>query len=129
LIAAISNPYVNILGHPTGRLFGTREPLEFDFERVLKAAIENDVALEVNGSMYRLDLNDAMAKTAQEYGALLAVGSDAHSTAQMEQIRYGIFQARRGWVESRSVVNTLPWPKLQSWLHRRRLASAKRRVA
>ncbi|HUA18929.1 MAG TPA: DNA polymerase/3'-5' exonuclease PolX [Bryobacteraceae bacterium] len=120
MIAAIENPHVHILGHPTGRLIGTREPLEFDFERVLKAAIAHGVALEVNGSMYRLDLNDVMAKAAQEAGALLAIGSDAHSTAQLDQIRYGVFQARRGWLEARSVVNTWGWPKLERWLHSRK---------
>jgi DNA polymerase (family X) len=120
LIAAVANPHVHILGHPTGRLIGTRDPLEFDFERVMKMAIEHNVALEVNGSMYRLDLNDVMAKAAQEAGALLAIGSDAHSTAQMDQIRYGVFQARRGWVEARSVVNTWAWPKLERWLQARK---------
>ena len=86
----------------------------------MKMAIEHNVALEVNGSMYRLDLNDVMAKAAQEAGALLAIGSDAHSTAQMDQIRYGVFQARRGWVEARSVVNTWAWPKLERWLQARK---------
>ncbi|HTR38700.1 MAG TPA: DNA polymerase/3'-5' exonuclease PolX [Bryobacteraceae bacterium] len=119
MIAAIENRHVHILGHPTGRLIGTREPLEFDFDAVLRSAIRHGVALEVNGSMYRLDLNDVMAKAAQEAGALLAIGSDAHSTAQLDQIRYGVFQAQRGWVEARSVVNTWAWPKLERWLQSR----------
>jgi len=78
------------------------------------------VALEINGSIYRLDLNDVMARAAQDAGALLAIGSDAHSTAQLEQIRYGVFQARRGWIEARSVVNTWTWAKLSGWLQSRR---------
>jgi DNA polymerase (family X) len=78
------------------------------------------VALEVNGSPSRLDLNDVMARAASEAGAALAIDSDAHSAAQLEQTRYGILQARRGWVEARSVVNTWPWPKLSRWLRRRR---------
>jgi DNA polymerase (family 10) len=117
-IDAIANPAIDILAHPTSRLIGSREPLEFDFDAVVRAAVEAGVALEINGSMYRLDLSDVMAKTAQEAGALLAIGSDAHSTAQMDQICYGIFQARRGWVEARSVVNTWRWKDLTRWLGR-----------
>jgi len=113
---AIANPHVDILGHPSSRLIGEREPLEMDFERVLTAAHNAGVALEINGSMYRLDLNDTMARAAQEAGVLLAIGSDAHSTAQLDQIRYGVFQARRGWIEARSVINTWPWAKLSGWL-------------
>ena len=116
LLDALANPHVHILGHPTSRLIGSREALEFDFDRILSAALQAGVALEVNGSMYRLDLNDSMARAAQDAGVLLAIGSDAHSTAQMDQIRYGVFQARRGWIEARSVINTWPCAKLQRWL-------------
>ena len=119
LLGALANPHVDILGHPTSRLIGEREPLELDFERVLAAAHKTGVALEINGSMYRLDLNDTMAKVAQEAGVLLAIGSDAHSIAQLDQIRYGVFQARRGWIEARSVINTWPWAKLNGWLNHR----------
>ncbi|HYA17310.1 MAG TPA: DNA polymerase/3'-5' exonuclease PolX [Bryobacteraceae bacterium] len=115
---AIANPHVDILAHLTSRLLGTRDPLEFDFERILAAAVKARVALEINAQMYRLDLNDVMAKAAMEAGALLAIDSDAHSTAQMDQIRYGVFQARRGWVEAPSVVNTWSWKKLDGWLKR-----------
>jgi DNA polymerase (family 10) len=119
MLDALANPHVDILGHPTSRLIGTREPLELDFEKVVEAAVRSGVALEINGSMYRLDLNDSMARAAQEMGALLAIGSDAHSTAQLDQIRYGVFQARRGWIEARSVINTWPWAKLHHWIERR----------
>jgi DNA polymerase (family X) len=120
LLDAVANPYVHIIGHPTTRLLGSREPVEFDFERIVEAAAEAGVALEVNGSPDRLDLNDLMARAASEAGALLAIDSDAHSAAQLEQTRYGILQARRGWVEARSVVNTWPWAKFSRWLRRRR---------
>ena len=119
LLEAISNPHVQILGHPTARLLGSREPLDFDFERVAAAAARAGVALEVNGSTYRLDLTDTMARAAQEAGALLAINSDAHSAAQLEQINYGVLQARRGWVEARSVVNTRHYAGLRRWLDRR----------
>ncbi len=122
IVDALANPYLDILAHPTGRLIGSREPLDMDFDRVLKAAHQANVALEINGSMYRLDLNDAMARAAQEAGVLLAIGSDAHSIAQLDQIRYGVFQARRGWIEARSVVNAWPWTKLSHWLGHRRSA-------
>lgn len=115
---AIANPAVDILAHPTSRLLGSREALEFDFDAIVRAAIKAGVALEVNGSMYRLDLNDVMANAAHKAGALLAIGSDAHSTAQMDQIRYGVFQARRGWAEARSVVNTWRWAEMSRWLDR-----------
>jgi DNA polymerase (family X) len=120
LLDAIANPYVHVIGHPTTRLIGSREPVEFDFERIVGAAVEAGVALEVNGQPNRLDLTDTMAHAAAEAGALFAIDSDAHSSAQLEQIRYGVFQARRGWVEARSVVNTWPWAKFNRWLRRRR---------
>jgi DNA polymerase (family 10) len=120
LLDAIANPYTHIIGHPTTRLLGSREPVEFDFERVIDAAAEAGVALEVSGSPSRLDLNDVMARAAYEAGALLAIDSDAHSAAQLEQTRYGVLQARRGWIEARSVVNTWPWPKFSRWLRQRR---------
>jgi DNA polymerase (family 10) len=119
VLDALSNPCVDILAHPTGRLLGTREPLEMSYERVLKGALKAGTALEINGSMYRLDLNDVMAKAAQESGVLLAINSDAHNTAQLDQIRYGVFQARRGWIEARSVMNTWSWGKLSRWLKSR----------
>jgi DNA polymerase (family 10) len=100
VLDAIANHHVDILGHPGGRLIGNRELVDLDFERVTAAAIKAVVAFKINGSMYRMDLTDTMAKAAQEAGALLAIGSDAHSTAQMDQIRYGVFQARRGFIEA-----------------------------
>jgi len=129
LLDALANPHVDVVAHPTGRLIGSREPLELDFERILRAARKADVALEINGSMYRLDLNDSMARAAQEAGLLLAIGSDAHSAAQLDQIRYGVFQARRGWIEKRSVINTWPWTRLNGWLEHRTDARQKRRRA
>ncbi|HZS09982.1 MAG TPA: DNA polymerase/3'-5' exonuclease PolX [Blastocatellia bacterium] len=120
LLDAISNPYVHVIGHPTTRLIGSRDPVEFDFERVIEAAAEAGVALEVNGSPSRLDLSDTMARAAQEAGALLAIDSDAHSAAQLEQIGYGVAEARRGWVEAPVVVNTWPWAKFSGWLRSRR---------
>jgi DNA polymerase (family 10) len=120
LLDAISNPHVHIIGHPTTRLLGSRDAVEFDLVRIVEAAAGAGVALEVNGSPYRLDLTDTMARAAQDGGALLAINSDAHSAAQLEQIRYGVFQARRGWIEARTVVNTWNMTKLTAWLSKRR---------
>jgi DNA polymerase (family 10) len=125
LLDAIANPYVHIIGHPTTRLIGSREPVEFDLDRVIRAAVEAHVALEINGSPLRLDLNDTMARAAQEAGALLAINSDAHSVSQLEYVRYGVYVARRAWVEAHSVVNTWPFAKLQRWLRRTQVAAAK----
>ena len=118
LLDALDNPYLHVLGHPTGRLLGTREAIQFDFNKVLKKAVDCGVALEINASWQRLDLNDTMARAAQDAGAMLAIGSDAHSTAQMEYIRYGVTQARRGWIEAKHVINTWPLKKLSKWLKR-----------
>jgi DNA polymerase (family 10) len=120
LLDAIANPYVDILGHPTTRLIGSREPVEFDFDRVLGAAVDSGVALEVNASPSRLDLTDTMARAAIQAAAVLAINSDAHSASQLELIRFGVYQARRGWVEAESVVNTWSWARLRGWLAKRR---------
>ena len=126
LLDALSNRHVHILGHPTNRQIGSRDPVELDFDRILNKAGEKNVALEINASFYRLDLSDVMARAAQTAGVKLVVNSDAHSTAQLEHIRYGVLQARRGWIEAQSVVNTWPWPKLSRWLRDRPAKCSKR---
>lgn len=120
LVDAIANPYVQILAHPLTRLMGSRDPIDFDFERILEAAVKAGVALEVSAQPLRLDLPDTMARLAQEAGALLAINTDAHSVGQLELMRYGVYQARRGWIEARSVVNSWPWGKFNGWLGQRR---------
>jgi DNA polymerase (family X) len=120
LLRAIDNPYVNIVAHPTSRLIGSRPPIQLDFDRVLRAAKSAGVALEIDGSPWRLDLNDVLAEAVARAGGLLAIGSDAHSTAQLSFMRYGVLQARRGWVEAARIVNAWPWEKLHSWLIHRR---------
>lgn len=122
LLRAIDNPYVNIIAHPTSRLIGSRPPIQFDFDRVVTVAKFASVALEIDGSPWRLDLNDLLAHSVQRSGGLLAVNSDAHSTAQLGYVRFGILQAKRAWVQSDQVVNTWGWRKLHSWLTRRRAA-------
>lgn len=116
MLSAIHNPHVDILGHPSGRLINKRDPSEFDAEAVFTAAAETGTALEVNAQPDRLDLRDADVRTAIESGATIAIDSDAHSTAQLELIRYGVATARRGWAEAKHVLNALPLDKLMERL-------------
>jgi len=120
LLRAIDNPYVNIIAHPTSRQIGSRPPIQFDFDCVLAAAKSARVAMEIDGSPWRLDLNDILAQAVARAGGLLAIGSDAHSTAQLNFMRYGVLQARRAWIEPRCIVNAWPWEKMHEWLLHRR---------
>lgn len=119
VLRAIQHPAVDILGHPTGRLLPSRLPYELDMEAVLKAAAEHGVAVEINGQPDRLDLDDVWSRRALELGVLLATNSDAHSARQLENMRYAVATARRGWAEAQHVVNTRPLPDLLTWLKRR----------
>ena len=120
LLRAIEQPYVNVIAHPTARLIGKREPIEFDFDQIVSAAKQADVALEIDGSPWRLDLNDILARSAAEAGVHLSITADAHSAAQLAYVRFGVLQARRAWVGPASVVNTWSWKQLHEWLVARR---------
>jgi DNA polymerase (family 10) len=120
ILDALDHPGVHVLAHPTARLIGSRGPLDYDFERIARRAAERHVALEINGSPQRLDLNDTLIRIALDAGCLLCAGSDAHSTAHMSDVRYAVLQARRGWVPSSRILNTWPAPKLIRWLHGKR---------
>ena len=108
LLAAIESGVVDAIGHPRGRRLGQREAYEMDFDAVLKAALAHDVALEVNASPVRLDLDGVHCRRAVEMGAKLVVSSDAHSVRGLEVLPFGVAMARRGWVTRASVVNALP---------------------
>ena len=112
VIKAIKNPNVNILAHPTGRLILEREPFKINLQEVIRAAIDQGVAVEINAYPDRLDLKDADARMARDMGARLAINTDAHSDGQLELMKFGVFTARRGWIEARDVINTLPLEKL-----------------
>jgi len=118
MLSAIRNPHVDIIGHPTGRIIDKREPSAFDQDAVFAAAAETRTALEINSQPDRLDLKDTQARRAVEAGALIAIDSDAHSTAQLQLTRYGVATARRGWVTKNRVVNALPLEDLLAWLKR-----------
>ncbi len=118
IIRGLKNPYVNIFGHPTGRLLLKREPYAFDFDEVVKAAIGEAVTLEINAHPARLDLNDVLARRAKELGSRLVINTDAHSSRQLELMAYGVFTARRAWLEKDDVINTYPLDQLLSFLNR-----------
>jgi len=120
VIRALANPHVDILGHPTGRLLNSRLPYEIDLDAVLDAAAEYGVAIEINGQPDRLDLPDVWVQRAINRGILIACTSDAHSTRQLDNMRWSIAMARRGWAESRHVLNTRSLPELLTWLSRQR---------
>ncbi len=116
ILKAMENPHFSILAHPTGRLIGLREPYAIDMEAVMQNAKERGCILELNAQPDRLDLNDIHCKMAKEMGVRIAVSTDAHSLKDLELMRYGIWQARRGWLEKEDVVNTLSLSALQTLL-------------
>ena len=106
ILRAMDNPYLNILAHPTGRLINEREPYDIDLEKIMQKAKENNCILEINSQPSRLDLNDLNSRKAKEMGVKLVISTDAHSTTQYDFMRFGIGQARRGWIEKHNVINT-----------------------
>ena len=106
ILRAMDNPWFNILAHPTGRLINQREPYALDLERVMRAAKDHGCILEVNAQTQRLDLNDSHCRMARSLGVKLALSSDAHDVGQLATVRYGIDQARRGWLQADDIVNT-----------------------
>jgi len=118
VLRALDHPCVNILAHPSGRLINSREPYDVDMLRIIRAAKQNHVALELNAHPERLDLSDVHCRLAREEGARVAISSDAHSVHEFAFLRYGVGQARRGWLERGDVINTLSVTALRKWLRR-----------
>jgi DNA polymerase (family X) len=118
MIRAMRNPHVSIIGHPTGRLIGEREPYEIDMERVIAAAHEHGCHLEINAQPDRLDLNDNYIHAAKQAGVTLVISTDAHSVDAFECIRFGVDQARRGWLTADDVINTRSLTELRKLLRR-----------
>ncbi|MCJ7443318.1 MAG: DNA polymerase/3'-5' exonuclease PolX [Methanotrichaceae archaeon] len=116
LITAIENDHVDIIGHPSGRIIGKRDPYDVDMQAVLESAASTGTAMEINSYPNRLDLNDVWAKTAKEFGVKIAINSDAHDPSQLKVIRYGVKVARRGWLEKKDVLNSLSLQGLFSYL-------------
>jgi DNA polymerase (family 10) len=107
LVKTIDNPYVSLIGHPTGRILLRRDAYAFDMEAVLQAAARNRVAMELNAYPDRLDLCDRHLRQAKQAGVRIVINTDSHHTSHMEKMRYGVLQARRAWLTPNDVLNTL----------------------
>ena len=118
IIRAIENPYVDIIGHLTGRMILKRSAYAVDVDAVVEAAARHGVALEINSQSYRLDVNDVHARLARERGVALVVSSDAHSTGALDVLKWGVTVARRAWLEPSDVLNTRPFDDFRSRLRR-----------
>lgn len=118
--AALANPLVTILAHPTGRMLETREPYDVDMARIIRAAATHGVVLEVNAQPERLDLSDIYCRMARDAKVRLSIASDAHALEDYDNLGYGVAQARRGWVEAKNVLNALSFADIQPFLARRR---------
>ena len=131
LLKAIENPYTQILAHPTGRLVLKRDGYDYDMEAVLDACAKHGVAVECNAYPDRLDLNDVNLRKAKQRGVKVVISTDAHATAHLEFMKYGVITARRAWLEKKDVLNTLPVDEFLAALrpkpHRQQHAKAAKR--
>ena len=116
IIAAMRNPYVSVIGHLTGRLVGEREPISADFEALFRAAADTGTAMEINSSPSRLDLKDVHVHRARELGVPLVISTDSHTVEALDNVRYGIAVANRGWCEPRHILNTMPAKEFLAYL-------------
>lgn len=120
LITAIRNPFVDIIGHPTGRILGRRDPIDLDMDAVFEAAGETGTLMEINAYPDRLDLTDTHIRLARRFGVRFVLGTDAHRAEQMRFMQYGVWQARRGWVTPEELLNAQPLETVHAWLPRSR---------
>jgi DNA polymerase (family 10) len=120
MLRALESPSLRILGHPTGRLLLHRDGYPFDFDRVVKQAIQHNVRLEINASPERLDLSSAMVRSAKTLGAKFAICTDSHHPKSLGfNMPYGVITARRGGLEAADILNTLPLAQLEHELRRK----------
>jgi DNA polymerase (family 10) len=119
IIKAMRNKWVSIVAHPTGRLIGYREPYAVDLEEIIRVAVEEETVLEINSHPERLDLNDLYSRMAKDRGVQLAIGTDAHNIDGLNNMDLGVAVARRGWLEEKDIVNTLPLNRLLKRLKRK----------
>jgi DNA polymerase (family 10) len=124
LLRAIAHPSVDILAHPGARQIGRRAAIDFDLDRIIRAAVDEGVWLEINAQPERLDLDAAACRRALALGATVVIDTDAHSVAELRFMRWGVDQARRGWVDAAHVANTWPLQRLLRSLRRTRKAAA-----
>ncbi|HEY6444296.1 MAG TPA: DNA polymerase/3'-5' exonuclease PolX [Candidatus Acidoferrales bacterium] len=108
ILAAMENPYTQIIAHPTGRLLLRREPFDYDMEKILDTAAARGIAMECNAYPDRLDLRDVHLRTAKHRGVKIVISTDSHATLHLQMMKYGVITARRGWIEKKDVLNALP---------------------
>jgi DNA polymerase (family 10) len=118
VLAAMENPHVDCIGHPTGRKLNRRRPADLDVERVVEKALETGTFLEINAQPDRLDLRDAHARLAGEAGVKIVISSDSHQVSALENLEFGIAQARRAWLGPEQILNTRPWRDVKRLLKR-----------
>ena len=128
-LAAIENPYTQIIAHPTGRLLLRRDAFDYDMEKVLDACAKHGVAMECNSYPDRLDLKDVYLRMCKERGVRVVISTDAHTTTNLAFIRHGVTMARRGWLEKKNVVNTLPCDEFLAALRPKPGAASKKHAA
>jgi DNA polymerase (family 10) len=116
---AIGSPHVDVIAHPAGRMIQSRDDLDLDWDAVYAEAAKTGTALEMNGSPHRLDLAVERARRAVEAGCLLTIDSDAHKTAELDFVRWGVSQARRAWVTPEVVLNTRSRAEVLDWVERK----------
>jgi DNA polymerase (family 10) len=120
VLRALANPHVDAFAHPSGRLIGFRDPVPFDVERAAEAAARHGVLMEINASPDRLDLNEVNARMSSEKGCRFVVNTDAHAVTHLDNVRFGVFQARRAGLSAEQVWNTYAWPAFREHLTRAR---------
>ena len=120
ILRAIDNRYVNVIGHPTGRLIFGRDGLPLNFPRIFKAAADTGTALEINAAFPRLDLNDVNAHGAIAAGVKLSINTDAHNAQDFDQMKFGIFVAQRAWATPADIINCMTLAKLKEFIRRKR---------
>lgn len=121
ILKALKNPYVNVFAHPTNRRFGQREEITADFKKIFEFCTKNNVALEINSTIDRLDLTSELAREAvYDFGAKIIINTDSHGTEELDEMHYGITVARRAWLEKEHVINTLSLKKFEEFIKLRR---------
>ncbi len=120
IVRACENPFVNVIGHPTGRIIGKRPPVDFDMDAVFDAAARTGTALEVNSFPDRLDLGGEHVMLARRRGVRFAINTDSHSTMHLGFMRFGVATAQRGWLTRDDVINAWPLAKLRRFLNKGR---------
>ncbi len=116
ILKGLSHPKAKIFAHPSGRLINQREPYEVDWKLLFSFAKENDKALEINSWPTRLDLADTLVMEARKIGVKFAINTDSHAVSHMDNMKYGVAVARRGWAEPKDIINTWDYDKLKNWM-------------